>query len=134
MENLDTSLSSPLSRPWSPADLPALTEATLWGILNDEVDDVTANQLVGHYLGYRPTPQGGWEAPAAWQEKYPEPPDFIAHRPPTVQLTRSIPAEHKQLLKEQLGFGGYKIDELIPRKTRRATLVSWLLSYMKTPS
>jgi hypothetical protein len=114
------------------ADLPELSQATLWGIIRDEIDDATANRLVWHYLGYRRLGEA-WNVDAVadeWREKYPEPPDFIENRPPTVQLTRSIPAAHKQLLKEQLGFEGYKINELIPRKTRRATIVNWLLSYM----
>jgi Domain of unknown function (DUF1823) len=113
--------------------LPALNAATLWGIIRDELDDATANRLVWHYLGYREV-AGGWNTDGVdseWREKYPEPPDFIENRPPTVQLTRSIPAANKQLLKEQLGFEGYKLDELIPRKTRRATMTSWLLSYMQ---
>lgn len=66
-----------------------------------------------------------------WKQDYPTPPNFVESRPATVKLTRSIPKEHKQLLKEELGFAGYKIDELIPRKTRRATMVNWLLSYRK---
>jgi hypothetical protein len=114
--------------------LPELNQATLWGIIRDEIDDATTNSLVWHYLGYRQNGDGSWNNSAVadeWQEKYPEPPDFIENRPPTVQLTRSIPAENKQLLKEQLGFEGYKIGELIPRKTRRATIVNWLLSYMQ---
>jgi hypothetical protein len=48
-----------------------------------------------------------------------------------VKLTRSIPPENKQLLKEKLGFEGYKVGELVPRKTRRATIANWLLSYMQ---
>lgn len=59
-------------------------------------------------------------------------PDFIGSRPAIVKLTRSIPPAHKQLLKEQLGFAGYEIKELNPRRTRRATAVNWLLSYMAT--
>jgi hypothetical protein len=47
-----------------------------------------------------------------------------------VALTRSIPKQHKQLLKEQLGFGGYRIGELYPRRTRRATAVNWLLAHL----
>ena len=45
-----------------------------------------------------------------------------------------FPAEDKQLLKEQLGFTGYKVGELNPTLTRRATAVSWLLSYMRQHS
>lgn len=113
--------------------MPPLTDDTLWAILNDELDDDTVNRLVWHGLGYRETP-AGWETSTVdtvWAEKYPEPPNFIASRPATVQLTRSIPPEHKQLLKEELGFKGYTVDQLIPRLTRRATMVSWLLSYRK---
>jgi hypothetical protein len=116
------------------AKLPELNATTLWGIIRDEIDDATANQLVWYCLGYWQDETGAWHADGVapeWREQYPEPPDFIENRPPTVQLTRSIPPANKQLLKEQLGFEGYKLDELIPRKTRRATMVNWLLSYMK---
>jgi hypothetical protein len=115
------------------AKLPPLNAETLWGMIRDEIDDATANRLVWHYLGYQEV-AGVWNADRVnpeWREKYPEPPDFIENRPPTVQLTRSIPAENKQLLKDQLGFEGYKLNELIPRKTRRATMTNWLLSYMQ---
>ena len=111
--------------------MPPLTNETLWAILNDDLDDDAVNRLVWHRLGYRET-QGNWDASAvdaAWAEKYPEPPNFIESRPATVQLTRSIPKADKQLLKEELGFKGYTVDELIPRLTRRATMVNWLLSY-----
>lgn len=110
-----------------------LTDDILWAILNDELDDDTVNRLVWQGLGYRETPQG-WDSSgveAAWAEKYPAPPNFIESRPATVQLTRSIPGPHKQLLKEELGFKGYTVDQLIPRLTRRATMVSWLLSDRK---
>ena len=115
-------------------NLPPLTTETIWAILHDTLDDATVNQLVWHYLGYR---QDGaddrWDTTAVapdWKEAYPEPPDFIENRPPTVKLTRSIPAENKQLLKDKLGFQGYKVNALVPRKTRRATIANWLLSYM----
>ncbi len=115
-------------------DLPPLTTDTIWGIINDTIDDATANALVWQGLGYQRQPDNSWDNAAVapdWREAYPEPPDFIDSRPATVKLTRSIPAENKQLLKEKLGFGGYKVDELIPRKTRRATIANWLLSYMQ---
>jgi hypothetical protein len=54
----------------------------------------------------------------------------IAQRPASVALTRSVPGPHKQLLKEQLGFSGYRIGELYPRRTRRATAVNWLLAQL----
>jgi hypothetical protein len=117
------------------SDLPPLTDETLWAILNDRLDDAIVNQLVWHALGYRYDPgTNHWDATsvtAEWREKYPEPPDFIDSRPATVKLTRSIPAENKQLLKQELGFEGYTVNELIPRKTRRATITNWLLSYRK---
>ncbi|MBD2327237.1 DUF1823 family protein [Alkalinema sp. FACHB-956] len=115
-------------------ELPPLNAETLWGILRDTIEDATANQLVWYYLGYRfDAATAQWDNSQVaedWREAYPEPPDFIESRPATVKLTRSIPAENKQLLKEQLGFEGYKVNELVPRKTRRATLTNWLLSYM----
>lgn len=116
-------------------DLPPLTTETIWAILREELEDDTVNRLVWHYLGYHyDTTEETWQTTAvdpAWAEKYPTPPNFIESRPATVQLTRSIPAANKQLLKEQLGFQGYTIDQLIPRLTRRATMANWLLSYMK---
>nr|WP_239651737.1 DUF1823 family protein [Neosynechococcus sphagnicola] len=117
---------------------PPLNLETIWEILNDTLEDATANQLVWHCLGYRYHPQSNhWETDrvqADWREAYPEPPNFIESRPATVKLTRSIPAEHKQLLKTQLGFAGYKVGELVPRQTRRATIANWLLSYLASDS
>ncbi|MBC6419840.1 MAG: DUF1823 family protein [Prochloron sp. SP5CPC1] len=117
-------------------ELPPLNEETIWNILKEALDDSTVNELVWHYLGYRYDDQtkkwdNGNVAPE-WRSRYPEPPDFLANRPPTVQLTRSIPKENKQLLKEKLGFKGYKIGEFGPRKTRRATVANWLLTKMGT--
>jgi hypothetical protein len=117
-------------------NLPPLNTETIWAILKDEIDDATVNQLVWQCLGYRYDEQtNSWNATAAtpeWGDEYPEPPDFIDSRPATVKLTRSIPPENKQLLKEQLGFKGYKVGEFGPRQTRRATAANWLLSYMKS--
>lgn len=117
------------------SNLPPLNLETIWTILNEEIDDTTVNQLVWQCLGYRYNEQTNtWDptdvAPE-WRDEYPEPPDFIDSRPATVKLTRSIPPENKQLLKEKLGFKGYKIGEFGPRQTRRATAANWLLSYMK---
>lgn len=117
------------------SDLPALTDKTIWAIINDEIDDTTANQLVWAGLGYQwDDASRTWDTSgvsAEWRTAYPEPPNFIESRPATVKLTRSIPPENKQLLKEELGFTGYQVNELIPRKTRRATIANWLLSYRK---
>jgi hypothetical protein len=116
--------------------LPPLNTQTIWAILNEEIDDATVNQLVWYYLGYRYDDSiGKWNSADVlpeWRDEYPEPPDFIDSRPATVKLTRSIPPENKQLLKEKLGFQGYKIGEFGPRQTRRATAANWLLSYMVT--
>lgn len=115
--------------------LPPLNTDTVQAILDETLDDHTVMHLVWHYLGYRYSQATGqWEVSLvdpAWVEKYPEPPNFIESRPATVQLTRSIPAENKQLLKKQLGFKGYTVDQLVPRLTRRATMANWLLSYLK---
>ncbi len=116
------------------SELPPLNTETIWAILNDQIDDATVNELVWHCLGYRYDPNSQkWDSTAAdpqWREEYPEPPNFIAERPPTVKLTRSIPKGNKQILKEKLGFKGYKIGEFGPRQTRRATAANWLFSYM----
>ncbi|MFM7471133.1 MAG: DUF1823 family protein [Nodosilinea sp.] len=119
----------------SQPSLPPLCTDTVWAILRDELTDDTVNQLVWHYLGYRYDPQHQrWDSSgveAIWAETYPIPPDFIASRPATVQLTRSIRPQHKQLLKDKLGFKGYRVDQLIPRLTRRATMANWLLGYQE---
>ena len=116
--------------------MPELSTDVVWGIINDEVEDAIAHQLVWDDLGYRwdETTQT-WDAsgiPEDWVEKYPEPPRFIDSRPATLKLTRSIPKPNKQLLKNDLGFKGYKINELTPRKTRRATIANWLLSHLRS--
>ena len=117
---------------------PTLNTDTIWAILKEEIDDEAVNKLVWYYLGYRyDETQQTWDnsnVADEWREKYPQPPDFIANRPPTVKLTRSLPKEHKQLLKEKLGFKGYKIGEFTPRDTRRATMASWLMSYLESQS
>ncbi|MFW9263262.1 DUF1823 family protein [Nostoc sp. CALU 546] len=117
------------------SNLPPLNTETIWAILEEKFDDATVNQLLWHYLGYRydfATAQ--WDASQVspeWQNEYPQPPNFIESRPATVKLTRSIPAENKQMLKQKLGFKGYKIGEFGPRQTRRATAANWLLSYLQ---
>jgi hypothetical protein len=117
------------------SELPPLNTDTIWAILNEAIDDNTVNNIVWHCLGYRYNAAiNQWdnsEVSPEWKEDYPEPPNFIESRPATVKLTRSIPQGNKQLLKEQLGFKGYKIGEFGPRQTRRATAANWLLSYMK---
>ena len=65
--------------------------------------------------------------PSYWSEKFSKAPQIISERSASVHLTRSIPKDHKQNLKKILNFKGYKINELYPRRTRRATAVNWLI-------
>ena len=115
----------------TPAGYP-LSRALLEAVLADRTSDRFVCELIWPRLGYEPDGSGTWSAgpatEASWRESFPIEPQFIAQRPPSVALTRSIPKEHKQLLKEQLGFAGYRIGELYPRRTRRATAVNWLLA------
>jgi hypothetical protein len=121
----------------------ALSRPLLEAVLADRVSDRFVCELVWWRLGYRPQqplpdrPASqtlpwlvGPATPAEWAEAFPEAPQVIATRAASVRLTRSIAAPHKQLLKQQLGFGGYRIEELFPRRTRRATAVNWLLAHL----
>ena len=123
--------------PWKPEGAPEpfpLSRALLEAVLADRTSDRFVCRLVWERLGYRPDAEGRWQAgpdtPPAWAEAFPEAPEVIAERPASVRLTRSIAPEHKQLLKQQLGFAGYRIDGLYPRRTRRATAVNWLLAHL----
>ena len=115
-----------------------LSRALLQQILEDRTSDRFVAVRVWERLGYQPTPGqdgsavwlAGPETPDHWQEAFPQGPEVIATRPASVALTRSVPKPLKQLLKEQLGFAGYKIGELYPRRTRRATAVNWLLAWL----
>ncbi|MFM7286836.1 MAG: DUF1823 family protein [Cyanobium sp.] len=117
----------------TPSPFP-LSRALLEAVLADRVSDRFVCELIWPRLGYAPDCSGTWSAgpvtSAAWRESFPIEPQFIAERPPSVALTRSIAREHKQLLKEQLGFAGYRIGELYPRRTRRGTAVNWLLAHL----
>ena len=119
----------------APAAVPyPLSRALLEAVLADRTSDRFVCELIWPRLGYEQNGSGIWSAGpatgAAWREQFPIEPQFIAERPPSVALTRSIAKEHKQLLKEQLGFAGYRIGELYPRRTRRATAVNWLLAHL----
>jgi len=111
-----------------------LSRALLEAVLADRTSDRFVCELIWPRLGYAPDAAGRWGAgpstAAAWREAFPLEPQFIAERPASVALTRSIAKPHKQLLKQQLGFGGYRIGELYPRRTRRATAVNWLLAHL----
>ncbi|MFM7314440.1 MAG: DUF1823 family protein [Cyanobium sp.] len=111
-----------------------LSRALLEAVLADRTSDRFVCELIWPRLGYLPDGSGCWVAGPAtgsgWREAFPQEPQFIAERPASVALTRSIAREHKQLLKQQLGFAGYRIGELYPRRTRRATAVNWLLAHL----
>jgi hypothetical protein len=122
--------------PAAPSPHP-LSRELLEAILADRVSDRFVCELVWQRLGYRPGPGGvpgpwlaGPATPADWAAAHPQAPQLIAERPANVRLTRSIAPPHKQLLKRQLGFAGYRIGELFPRRTRRATVVNWLLAQL----
>ena len=115
-------------------DLWPLSRALLLQILDDRCSDRFVCERVWERLGYRCASAGDWlagpETPAEWSQAFPEAPQVIAERPPSVMLTRSIAKPYKQLLKQKLAFAGYRIDELYPRRTRRATAVNWLLAWL----
>ncbi|MEI6829956.1 MAG: DUF1823 family protein [Synechococcaceae cyanobacterium ELA445] len=123
------------SDPAAPSPDPyPLSRALLEAVLADRLSDRFVCELIWPRLGYGPDGSGTWsagpETAAPWRESFPSAPELIAERPASVALTRSIPKPHKQLLKEQLGFSGYRIGELYPRRTRRATAVNWLLAHL----
>jgi len=116
-----------------------LSRALLEAVLSDRTSDRFVCELVWVRLGYRPPAEAegtlapwsaGPDTPPDWATAFPLAPELIATRPASVRLTRSIAAPHKQLLKQQLGFGGYRVGELYPRRTRRATAVNWLLAHL----
>ena len=104
----------------------------LFLVLEDKVSDVFVCELVWERLFYtRELSKNDWFhstlTPTYWSEKFKEAPQIISERMASVHLTRSIPKDHKQDLKKFLNFKGYKINELYPRRTRRATAVNWLI-------
>ena len=119
--------------PAEAANAPAahpLSRALLEAVLADRTSDRFVCELIWPRLGYGPDGAAGPHTPPAWRQAFPTAPQLIAERPASVALTRSIAKEHKQLLKQQLGFAGYRIGELYPRRTRRATAVNWLLAHL----
>jgi len=104
----------------------------LFLILEDKVSDVFVCELVWERLYYnRGRTINSWLpgalTPTYWSEKFEKAPQIISERRASIHLTRTIPKEHKQGLKNFLNFKGYKINELYPRRTRRATAVNWLI-------
>ena len=112
-----------------------ISRELLFLVLEDKVTDVFVCQLVWERLFYRRKPNmNDWFpselTPSYWSDKFGEAPQIISERSASVHLTRSIPKEHKQGLKNFLNFKGYKINELYPRRTRRATAVNWLIYWV----
>lgn len=130
---------------------PPLSVRELLEIVKGESKDERVNEILRALLGWQNDPDtGAWDnslVPDEWAADYPaEPPDFIGNaddyspvtdRPvkkAVQKLTRSIPSEHKQISREVLapmGFTGWKVNELTPNRTRRATAVNWILYYMR---
>jgi len=123
---------------------PNLSNDLLLAIVRGEVEDQTVNDIMWCLLGYVKNPDGSWNCdavPDEWRTDYPSPPDFIGvsreYSPETdrpikkavQKLTRSIPKEYKQLLKTEVGFEGFKVNELTPNRTRRATVANWIAYY-----
>ena len=111
-----------------------LSKKLLFLILDDQVSDCFVCELIWERLFYiKETSTKEWISseytPSYWSGKYKKAPQIISERGASIYLTRSIPKDHKQGLKKVLNFKGYKINELYPRRTRRATAVNWLISW-----
>ena len=109
-----------------------ISKGLLFYILEDKVSDVFVCELVWERLFYNKVSSiNDWVSsaltPTYWSEKFEKAPQIISERLASVYLTRSIPKKYKQGLKNFLNFKGYKINELYPRRTRRATAVNWLI-------
>ena len=109
-----------------------LSKKLLFLILNDQVCDVFVCKLIWERLFYiKDISTSDWVSSKYtspyWAEKYNKAPQIISERTASIHLTRSIPKDYKQGLKKTLDFKGYKINELYPRRTRRATAVNWLI-------
>ena len=109
-----------------------ISKKLLFSILDDHVSDVFVCELIWERLFYvKEKYIKDWisseNTASYWSEKYKKAPQIISDRPAAIHLTRSIPKQHKQDLKKILDFKGYKINELYPRRTRRATAVNWLI-------
>ena len=96
-------------------------------VLEDKVSDVFVCELIWERLFYTLEPsKNEWVpsqlTPTYWSEKFEKAPQVISERIASVHLTRSIPKEYKQGLKNVLNFKGYKINELYPRRTRSCLL------------
>ena len=109
-----------------------ISRKILFLVLEDQVSDVFVCELVWERLFYVRKKNtndliSSELTPTYWSEKIYKGSQIISERLASVHLTRSIPKDHKQGLKNFLNFKGYKINELYPRRTRRATAVNWLI-------
>ena len=109
-----------------------LSKKLFFSILEDKVSDVFVCELIWERLFYvKETSSEDWiiseYTPSYWSEKFNKAPQIITDREASIHLTRSIHKDHKQGLKKILNFEGYNINELYPRRTRRATAVNWLI-------
>ena len=131
------------------APLP-LTVKDLLAIILGEMPDAWVNEILLTLLGWRRADDEKWDnsnVPDEWRKPYPDsPPDFIGsptNYSPAIdlpvkramqKLNRTIEPESKQQLKQILkphGFKGWKINELTPNRTRRATAVNYILFWYK---
>jgi len=82
----------------------------LFLVLEDRVSDVFVCELVWERLFYTRKTLNNWVSspltPSYWSEKFEKAPQIISGRPASVHLTRSIPKEYKQGLKNFLNFKG----------------------------
>ena len=109
-----------------------LSKKLLFLIIDDRVSDVFVCEMIWERLFYNYEPSidkwiSGPLTSPYWSERFINAPQIISERPASVHLTRSIPKEYKQSLKNYLNFKGYKFTKLYPRRTRRATAVNWLI-------
>jgi hypothetical protein len=132
------------------SQVPPVSIETLLQIVRGETSDDLVNDILRRLLGWVLDPdRGAWDdskVPPEWKNDYPGgPPDFIGRaddytperdrsiKKAVQKLTRSIPSEHKQIMRAVLGpkgFTGWKINELTPNRTRRSTAVNWILYYI----
>ena len=109
-----------------------ISKKLLGAIISDQVTDLFLCELVWERLFYvKNIASNDWissqDTPNYWSDKFFNAPKIISERPASVHLTRSIPKDNKQGLKNILNFSGYKINDLYPRRTRRAVAANWLI-------
>lgn len=129
---------------------PSMDGNDILQIIRGETPVIWVNEMLRHFLGWRLMEDEEWNddlVDPEWREVYPNgPPDFIGDpndyspeidRPvkhAMQRLSRSVPLEHRQILLEvlkPLGFRGWKIKDLNPNRTRRATAVNWILYWYR---